>query len=195
MGGLGSGKPFGWGRPTCEDHHAIDIRSYQREGYLEPGKCCTTRWYRGDRETGSVLVIASEDCVFLLYGVGSGKPALVCQRIEMEYTLGHFGGRRAWFSCPSCGRRCAKLYLGCVIGCRVCLDLAYESHRENETQRALRRAQKLRMRLGGSANMTLPFPGRPKGMHWRTYQRLRGQSERDEAVWGSGIARKLSAAT
>jgi hypothetical protein len=28
-------------------------------------------------------------------------------------------------------------------------------------------------RLGGSANMFHDFPGKPKGMHWRTYDRLR----------------------
>ena len=30
----------------------------------------------------------------------------------------------------------------------------------------------LRERLGGSANMMKPFPEKPKGMHWKTYERL-----------------------
>jgi hypothetical protein len=38
--------------------------------------------------------------------------------------------------------------------------------------RALHKAQSIRKRLGGSANMTTPFPEKPKGMHWRTYERL-----------------------
>jgi hypothetical protein len=45
--------------------------------------------------------------------------------------------------------------------------------------RTLRRAQTIRERLGGSANMTKSFPEKPKGMHYETYWRLR--EEHDEA--------------
>jgi hypothetical protein len=38
--------------------------------------------------------------------------------------------------------------------------------------RALHKAQAIWERLGGSANMTEPFPERPKGMHDDTYMRL-----------------------
>ncbi len=34
------------------------------------------------------------------------------------------------------------------------------------------RPQKIRKRLGGSANMMEPFPEKPKGMHHDTYMRL-----------------------
>jgi hypothetical protein len=37
---------------------------------------------------------------------------------------------------------------------------------------ALHRAQSVRERLGRSANMMEPFPEKPKGMHWKTYERL-----------------------
>ncbi len=45
----------------------------------------------------------------------------------------------------------------------------------------MRRAQKIRQRLGASANMTEPFPERPKGMHHDTYMRLFW--EQHEAEW------------
>ena len=70
---------------------------------------------------------------------------------------------------------------GCTEGTAVdggasrvcCHDLAYASQSETQVHRAITRVQKLRMRLGGSANLLDPFPGRPRGMHWRTYRRLR----------------------
>jgi hypothetical protein len=84
-----------------------------------------------------------------------------------------FGGRRRWFECPSCERPCRVLYCGGGFLCRLCLGLRYASQYEATSGRARNRAQKLRMRLGGSANLLEPFPRRPKHMQRRTYARLR----------------------
>jgi NAD(P)-dependent dehydrogenase (short-subunit alcohol dehydrogenase family) len=61
---------------------------------------------------------------------------------------------------------------GASFLCRHCYDLRYEGQREDKTRRALRMAQRIRQCLGGSANMTEPFPERPKGMHLKTYMRM-----------------------
>src|SRR6516165_11552921 len=55
----------------------------------------------------------------------------------------------------------------------IVLGLPTQASRESAHFRGLWKAQKIRMRLGGSANMLEDFPEKPKGMHWRTYERLR----------------------
>jgi hypothetical protein len=99
----------------------------------------------------------------------------VREPVILTWTACNFGGERPWFICPGAGwgRRVAVLYgPGRNFLCRHCYDFVYESQRENEMHRALRRAQAIRERLGGSANMMKPFPEKPKGMHWETYERL-----------------------
>ena len=82
------------------------------------------------------------------------------------------GNRHRLAQC--CSRRVAKLYLRtpALFACRQCCGLAYASQSENPRYRAISRVQKLRMRLGGSANLLKPFPKKPRGMHRWTYYRL-----------------------
>jgi hypothetical protein len=116
--------------------------------------------------------------VFLTYRHRSGSGGEweeAREPVPLTWTACNFGGERPWFICPGarCGRRVAILYgPGRYFLCRHCYDLRYESQREDKTHRALMRAQKIRKRLGGSANMMEPFPERPKGMHHDTYLRL-----------------------
>jgi hypothetical protein len=95
-----------------------------------------------------------------------------------------FGGQRPYFLCPGpvCGRRVSKLYgLGIYFLCRHCYRLTYASQREDPFGRALRRANNIRMQLGGEPGLAAPFPERPKGMHRRTYDRLSSE------VWHAGM--------
>jgi hypothetical protein len=58
------------------------------------------------------------------------------QRIQTEETRANLGGVRVWFLCPSCSRRCSKLYLPpreSSFLCRLCHCLSYESAQTSRT--------------------------------------------------------------
>ena len=115
--------------------------------------------------------------------------------VPLSWTACNFGGERPWFVCPGArgGRKVAVLYgPRRYFLCRHCYDLVYESQRENDMSRALRRAQDIRKRLGGSANMTEPFPEKPEGMHWKTYERLWWEHDEAEMEQLAGLREWLN---
>jgi hypothetical protein len=99
--------------------------------------------------------------------------------VQVVTTPCHFGHKRYWFLCPSCGRRCAILY---PWVCRVCASGRYESESLSPEDRLMRRAFRLRERLGQrGGGLFGDVPERPRGMHRRTYERLVAQGEAIEA--------------
>lgn len=82
----------------------------------------------------------------------------------------HLGGTRWWAECPRCSRRCAVLHIlgPGTLGCRACLELAYQSTRETVLDRARRRARAARSRVGASMDLMAPI-GKPPRMHWRIF--------------------------
>jgi hypothetical protein len=84
--------------------------------------------------------------------------------------------------CPSCRRRIYSLYhLDNQIVCRTCTHLRYASQRRSANGRRWLRAQKIRLKLGGMKSLcdATPdaFPPRPRGMHRKTYERLKRRDE------------------
>jgi hypothetical protein len=183
LGGAGSGNWYRFDKKTTTvECHSVDVRYLHRESPLKPGHWFSLRWSRAGRETGSIRGAVEgtdrPERVLLFYrhrsGLGDGWED-VQEPVSLDWTTCNFGGERPWFICPGagCGRRVAILYgPGKYFLCRHCYDLVYESQRDNAMYRALHKAQAIRERLGGSANMTEPFPEKPKGMHWSTYERL-----------------------
>jgi hypothetical protein len=181
MGGIGSGSWYRFDKKTTTDEcQSIDVRYLHRNGLLQPGHSFSLRWSQAGKQIGSIGGVAhDDDRVTFFYrhrrGDSGGDWKDVKETVPLEWTPCNFGGERPWFVCPEavCGRRVAVLYgPGRYFLCRHCYDLSYRSQREDSMYGALRRAQKIRERLGGSANMTEPFPEKPKGMHWKTYERL-----------------------
>ena len=179
MGGFNSGNHGG--KSTTADMRALDVRKVQRDGLLRPGHSFGWSWTRGGETMASINIKVDSGGVTLDYRQRDrgGEWQAMNYPVRLAWTACHYGGQRAWWLCPAvgCGRRVAVLYGGSVFACRHCQKLAYPSQRETPDDRATRRADKLRDRLGWEAGILNSNGGKPKGMHWITFARLEAQHD------------------
>jgi hypothetical protein len=180
MGGLGSGRWKNRTRKTVESYLVLDINELSEKGCLRPG-CSTTCQWIVDHEVASINVRAEAERLHLSYivRVGEGERQNVAEVIPIIHLRCRFGGSCSYFICPgpgdgtNCGRRIIKLHFSRrSFLCRQCNHLAYASQYEQPWQRALRRANKLKQRLGIGVGIAESLPDKPKGMWVRTYGRL-----------------------
>ncbi len=169
MGGIGSGNRYRFNTANVvEDYLNVDVRYLVRKGLLKPNFYSTLTWSRNGEEIGSIGIYAiSESLIELRYT--HRKTEHINDPIHIDYTNCNYGGNRAWFICPSCGRRCAILYGGKYYRCRKCYDLRYSTQNMDSLSRALDKITKIKNRIFDSS---LGIPLKPKGMHWKTYNRL-----------------------
>lgn len=192
MGGTGSGRRGGGDLTT--DYRRLDVRALQRAGVLRPGYVGGWAWWGPNGEKrADIRVEAHPEFVRLRY---SATPHRAERRdyvyaVHLSWTDCHYGGKRPWFICPVCGRRVAILYGGAQFVCRHCRELAYPVQRETDTDRIIRRADAIRKRLGWGAGILNPTGWKPKGMHWRTFWRLRSEYDRLVTIGLDGLARQL----
>ncbi len=94
-------------------------------------------------------------------------------QVALMSTPQPFGGRRWRFVCPErfgpCGVLCLPINAE-QFASRQAHELAFASQRLRAPARAAVRARRIRLDLGGSADLQAPFPPRPRGMHRSTYQ-------------------------
>jgi hypothetical protein len=103
------------------------------------------------------------------------------QVIDLTTRPVHFGGRRWYFVCPRMGELALRLHLPLGaerFASRRAYRLGYAVQRESPRDKAFRRARKARHKIGGADNLSLPLPGKPKWMRWRTFWQLRGEADR-----------------
>jgi hypothetical protein len=193
VGGVGSGR-YSTYPTTLDDFYAVDLRYLRRQQLLRPGYHGSLRWLRGGHETGSIRFVAGSDDITLSYRTrdrSTGHWENIREVVPLLRTPQPLGGGRVWFACPHCRRRCAVLYGGRRFLCRRCVAAPYGSQNEGNHDRLLRRAQAIRVRLGGSGSLDEPFLPKPKGMHWKTYDRLMRQCEGIEAAMWQAAARRF----
>jgi hypothetical protein len=176
MGGVFSGRQKDRARKTVECYWLLDVNQLSEKGCLRPGCSSTCRWIVGN-EVVSLNVRAEAERLHLSYTVRvwhDGWENMV-ETISIVHLRCRFGGSRAYFICPGpgdgteCGRRVTKLHLSRrYFLCRHCNQLSYASQYEQPWERALRRASKLKQRLGIDVGIA-DLPDKPKGMWVRTY--------------------------
>ena len=164
---------------TTDEMLCLDVLQLHRSDCLKPGKSGHHTWTRNGCQAGKINFLVTTDGVQLSYHQRQGADDWrhMAYLVPLECTACHLGGSRPWWLCPTsgCGRRVRMLFGDRMFACRHCHDLAYASTRESSSERTLRRAGKLRKRLGWDAGLLNPPQGRPKGMHWSTFLKLGGQ--------------------
>ena len=181
MGGYSSGRRGG--KSTTDDMHVLDIRKIARAGLLVPGRSFGWQWTCDGEKIASINLrtdyVAPVAKATLDYRTRphGGEWKDMNYPVYVSWTGCNYGGQRVWWLCPArgCGRRVAVLYGGSVYACRHCHKLAYSTQREQAYDRASNRADKIRNRLGWEAGILNGDGGKPKGMHWRTFERLHAE--------------------
>ena len=177
MGGWGSGRRTN-SKAVTDDYCRIDVLWMQRQGNLRPNMGGTLTWSQRGEQIASIGYQSSGHSLQLKYKSRSRgedwQP--VDMTVHLSWSDCRFGGVRPYFTCPAigCGKRVQHLYGGSpYYVCRHCLNLAYQCQKEELLDRAARRAEKLRERLDFPFGILDGAPCiKPKGMHWKTYNRL-----------------------
>jgi len=223
MGGRGSGNRWNIQTPryygTVERvPFVLDVRRLAREGLFH--QSCSGQFTAQTTTAAGVTswsveldVDLADGAVTIRHVVESARDGRqhVADRIRLAWTACHFGGRRPWFRCPTCWRRCALLYgtgRAGVFGwrCRTCSRLRHASTRENDLDRAMRRVRWIRRNVfrlpadHDAVRRPLDFrgwdPPRPVGMHRTTYRRrlaeLRDAEHWLDCVWLYDLASSLA---
>jgi hypothetical protein len=179
MGGFGSGRYFNCSiKDTVYKYPNLDIREIYRGRSLSPGVSFSCEWKHREKIIASIKGTIQKDSIIVKYGYGPKDKYIVKEyAIIIERTKCAFGGMRPWFLCPNvnCGKRVAILYGGEIFVCRHCRKLAYLSQRKDVGDRAARRAEKIRTLMGWEPGILNEIGVKPKGMHWKTFRRLRGK--------------------
>lgn len=171
-------------KPVLESMANLDVRILLRNGMLSSGVegDLHFRTTAGELAYHVGVAVAEDDLTASFRDTLDGR--MQRQKILLTKVQCHFGGHKKLLVCSSCGERRVALYLrGMRFRCRVCNESRYWSQCHREPIRKSERARQIRKRLGGTGSLAVPFPQKPKGMHWTTYLSALDDCERAEKIW------------
>ena len=186
-------------RATADSRQALTIDFVRRRWGLDRAWSTSVLWHRGTQSAGSVGLVVAPGRGALLHYTYRGEDRRVW--LHFAYSDTPFGGRRAWWACPGCGRRCGVVY-GPMFVCRRCAGVDY--YKSQQTGGALvtveNRLSRIRRKLGATDGATNERPpDKLKYMHWRTYSRLAAEylelQRESEALWLADLVRYVGLET
>jgi hypothetical protein len=169
-------------RFRLEDGLKLDINRLIRRGNIQPGSKthAIVSWPKLSASCDLTAELSYPMRGWMRLEFGS-----LDQWVELVSLARHYGGRQWYFLCPQSGRRVSVLWMppgARSFKCRQSWgrQVAYGSQFQSPYHRAGSAAQTIRYRLVGADNPESEgeLPPKPKGMHWRTYER---EIERIEA--------------
>lgn len=201
MGGFGSGRRYG--NPLAEESLRIDIAWMVRTRRAVPGSTVSgsLSWTCGGEPSGNINYTCDmsdpEHAVlelrFIVSRYSTGEKTKHYQRIMLSYTVPNFGGKRWWMHCPRTGERVGKLYCpsgGELFASRKAYRVGYRSQRMTKRDAIFERLFGIQEKLGcerGWGN----WISRPKGMHYRTFERYLDEYEYLDALCGVEMMRVI----
>src|SRR6185295_8365327 len=179
-------------RVDLQEGLSLNINRLVRLKFITPGGSAGPYYltwsysYSGEKIATAILTSdhSSSNVGWLHIRVGD-----LVQRIATQCQDRHFGGGQWYFVCPCTHRLCSVLWL--PAGARRFASrqtwgrqVAYHSQFQTRHDRALSKAQAIRAKLGGPnwAGIDEFDPPKPRGMRWRTYNRLVAISRDQEAI-------------
>ena len=79
------------------------------------------------------------------------------------------------------------------MACRLCFKLRCPSQTETLSSRACRAMHKIRWRLDPRReDYPGDLPRKPKGMHWRTYERDAARHQAYSELWSAAVLTRLT---
>ena len=116
-------------------YQALRIGELTRGGWLDPFSKYDWVWRTNDgADQTTVPITVLMDGLQVMFPIGDGTRAR--QDVRLTYSLRPRGGKRTWFSCPTCRRRVGVLYhaRGLPFRCRICCGLMYPSQYPSRNQ-------------------------------------------------------------
>jgi hypothetical protein len=166
------------------------MSALHRARRIVPGIAMSGRWHVATPVAGRSLSVTYDgdltnldEATLLISFHADGRDRR--QTLSLVATRLHFGGCRIWFVCPITGRRARVLHLPDGhdrLASREAYGLGFRSQTESAVLRDITRAQNIRAKLGGDLSIHSPLPARPRGMHRRTYERLRAKALKIETA-------------